>query len=151
MKIPAKLQLINQEAAASASEALSKLTASPVKVEIRRTEIGQPEKIRPKWELEDMVVGVYLPVTGDVKGGAFLTFSQEVAFALSDLLARRPRGTTRKLTPLDESAIKEVGNILTGSYLTVLANRLQLKTVEGLPRLGSGMFGAFLDQFLIPS
>jgi chemotaxis protein CheC len=67
---------------------------------------------------------------------------------LSDMLVRRPPGTTRKLTELDESALKEVGNIISGNYLTVLANTLQVKVVEHLPNFSFDMLGAIVSQVI---
>ena len=95
-----------------------------------------------------MVAGIYLPVTGDIHGAALLIFPKEAAFILSDLLVKRPPGTTRKLTPIDESALKEVGNIISGKYLTVLSNTLQIKIVEHIPNFSLDMFGAIIDQII---
>jgi chemotaxis protein CheC len=95
-----------------------------------------------------MVAGIYLPVTGDIKGAALLILPKETAFILSDLLVKRPPGTTRKLTPLDESALKEVGNIISGNYLTVLSDILQVKIVEHIPDFSFDMFGAIVDQII---
>ena len=58
----------------------------------------------------------------------------------------RPQGTTRTLSALEESALKEVGNIIIGSYFTVLGNRLQMRIIEHVPNLSTDMFGAILDS-----
>lgn len=89
-----------------------------------------------------------MPVTGDIHGAALLIFPKETAFILSDLLVKRPPGTTRKLTLLDESALKEVGNIISGNYLTVLSNTLQIKIVEHMPNFSFDMFGSIVDQII---
>ncbi len=143
-----KLEQINKEAADKASAALSKLIDGPVDVAISKVNVKKVESLSTLIGIEDMVAGVYLPVTGDIKGAALLIFPKETAFILSDLLVKRPPGTTRNLTHLDESALKEVGNIISGNYLTVLSNTLQIKVVEHLPNFSFDMFGAIVSQII---
>ena len=143
-----KLQEINEQASAKASQALSKLIDRAVEVGISKAEVKKVEDLSPLIGAEDMVAGIYLPVTGEINGAALLIFPKETAFMLSDLLVKREPGTTRKLTPLDESALKEVGNIISGNYLTVLANMLQIKIVEHIPNFSFDMFGAIVSQII---
>ena len=104
-----KLCEINEQASVKASQALSKLIDRVVEVEISKAEVKRVENLSPLIGAEEVVVGIYLPVTGDISGAALLIFPKEAAFILSDLLVKRESGTTRKLTPLDEFALKEVG------------------------------------------
>ena len=143
-----KFQDINNEAGLKASEALSKLIDRPVIVEIIKAEEKKIEELNPLIGPEEMVAGVYLPVTGDLKGTSLLIFPQETACSLSDLLVGRQPGTTSKLNELDKSALKELGNIISGNYFTVLSNRLKAKIIENVPNFGFGMFGAILEQII---
>ena len=143
-----KLQEVNEQAAANASEALSKLIDRQVEVEISRTEVKKVEDLSPLIGPEEIVAGIYLPVTGDINGAALLIFPKETAFVLSDLLVKRVPGTTHKLTELDKSALKEVGNIISGNYLTILANVLQIKIIEHIPNFSFDMFGAIVSQII---
>ncbi|MFH1768768.1 MAG: chemotaxis protein CheC, partial [Candidatus Omnitrophota bacterium] len=61
---------------------------------------------------------------------------------------KRKPGTTRKLNELDKSALKEVGNIICGSFLTVFSNTLKIKIVENVPSLSFDMFGAVVDVII---
>jgi len=144
----AKLEQINKQAADKASVALSQLIDRPVELAISKANVKKVESLSPFIGVEDMVAGIYLPVTGDIHGAALLIFPEETAFILSDLLVKRPHGTTRKLTPLDESALKEVGNIVSGNYLTVLSNTLQIVIVEHIPNFSFDMFGAVVSQII---
>ncbi|MFB0555601.1 MAG: chemotaxis protein CheC [Phycisphaerae bacterium] len=142
------LNQVNDEAAASASRALSKLIDKPVDVGISKADVKRVEELSPLIGQEEVVAGIYLPVTGDIKGAALLIFPKETAFTLSDLLVKREPGTTRKLVELDKSALKEVGNIISGSYLTILSNVLQIKIVEHIPNFSFDMFGAIVSQII---
>jgi len=143
-----KLLEISKQAALSASRALSKLIGKPAKIEILNVNVKSVEALNPIIEPEEMVAGIYLPVTGTVKGASLLIFPKETAFTLSDLLVRREPGATRKLTELDESALKEVGNILSGNYFTTFSNMLQVKIIEHIPQFSFDMFGAILSQII---
>ena len=143
-----KLQEVNKQAALNTSRALSKLIGRPVVVEISRPVLKKVEEVSPIINPEEIVAAIYLPVTGAIKGASLLIFPKETAFALSDLLVKREPGTTRKLTDLDKSALKEVGNILSGSYLSVLSNMLQIKIIEHMPQFSFDMFGAVTSQVI---
>lgn len=143
-----KLQEVNEQAAANASKALSKLIDRQVEVEISKTEVKQVKDLSPLIAPEEMVAGIYLPVTGDINGAALLIFPKDTAFVLSDLLVKREPGATHKLTELDKSALKEVGNIISGNYLTILANVLQIKIIEHIPNFSFDMFGAIVSQII---
>jgi len=67
---------------------------------------------------------------------------------LSDLLSQRLPGTARKLTKLDESAIKETGNILSGSFLAALNNYLDVNILESIPDIVTEMAKATVDHIL---
>ena len=63
-------------------------------------------------------------------------------------MVKRAPGTTRKLSGLDKSALKEVGNILSGNYLAVLSNMMKIKIIEHIPSFSFDMFGAVISQII---
>jgi len=140
---------ITNEAAKDASLALLKLCGEKITVEFVDVEVEKIQKAFSGIDLESIVAGVYLPITGDIKGASILIFPEKIAYTLCDVLVRRKPGTTRKLTELDKSALKEVGNIICGSLLTVFSNHLKVKIIENLPELSFDMFGAVVDQIII--
>lgn len=141
-----KVQTINKEAALRISHALSKLTDRDVKVSITKAEEKALEEFSPIMDPEEMVAGIYLPITGILEGGALLILPKETAFTMSDLLIKKELGTTRALNELDESALKEVGNIITANYLTVFSNTLEVKIIEHMPHFSFDMFGAIVNH-----
>ena len=143
-----KLQQINKQATLHISHALSKLTDRSVKVSITKTGEKTLEEFGPIMDPEEMAAGIYLPITGPLEGGALLILPKETAFTLSDLLIKRELGSTRMFTELDESALKEVGNIITANYLTVLSNTLEVKIIEHMPHFSFDMFGAIITQII---
>lgn len=148
MNIENIFQEINKIASVNTSKALSKLIGKSVSIEIPNAEVKKVENLSPIISPEEITVGIYLPITGDVKGAALLIFPKETAFTLSDLLVKRVPGTTRKLSELDKSALKEVGNILSGNYLAVLSNMMKIKIIEHIPSFSFDMFGAIISQII---
>lgn len=142
-----KLAGITNEAARSSSKALIKLTGEKVTV-VSKIEITKIQRRLPDIEPETIVAGIYIPITGDIEGASLLIFPEKVAYSLCDLLVKRKPGTTRKLTELDKSVLKEVGNIVCGSFLTVFSNTLKAKIIGNVPSLSLDMFGAVVDTIV---
>jgi chemotaxis protein CheC len=150
-KIPKEehtLDKIAKEASMNASLALLKLSGEKVSVEFTKERIGKIQNVFSHVDPESMVAGVYLPITGDIKGASILIFPRKIAYTLCDVLVRRKPGTTRQLSELDKSALKEVGNIICGSLLTVFSNTLKIKIIENIPEFSFDMFGAVVDQVI---
>jgi len=143
-----KFQEVSKLAAVNTSEALSKLIDRVVSIEFSSAEVKKVENLSPIINPEEITAGIYLPITGDIKGAALLIFPKETAFTLCDLLVKREPGTTRKLSELDISALKEVGNILSGNYLAVLSNMMKIKIIEHIPSFSFDMFGAIISQII---
>lgn len=143
-----KLARIINEASNSASRALTKLSGEKVNVSVSRTEITKINRRFPGIKPETIVVGVYLPITGDFKGVSLLVIPEKIACTLCDLLVKRKPETTLKLTELDKSALKEVGNIICGSFLTVFSNTTNVRIIENVPSLSIDMFGAVVDMLV---
>ena len=139
---------ITSKAALHASNSLSKLTGNPVEVKFSQMRTSSLDDIPVKIRPEEMVTATYLRVTGDVSGAALLVLPVEGALLLSDTLLKREAGTTTVLKELETSALKEVGNIVTGAYLTVLSDVSGVRLVENAPHFSSDMFGAVLSQVL---
>jgi chemotaxis protein CheC len=142
------LEKIGKQASLNASGALSKMINMPVQIELAKMGIKGVNDLDPIIGLKEMIVGIFQPVTGDIKGATLLIISQESAVALCDLLLRRKAKAARKLTEIDKSALKEVGNIITCNYLAVLSNELRVKIIEHVPRFSFDTFGAILGRII---
>lgn len=136
--------------ASHAAKALSKMIGETVCVDLLVATISPltelPETVGDK---ETLVAGVYLPITGDVEGSVLMVFPRESALLLVDLLLKRERGTTKDLDEMDQSALKEVGNILAGNCLTALYGLLGMKLTEHVPDLAYGMLGAVIESVAV--
>jgi len=98
---------------------------------------------------EDMVVGVYIEVLGDLPGHAMLIFGFDSATSLVDVIIGQKPGTTKYMDEMEMSVIQEVGNIVTSSYLNTLADFYGCAMLPSPPSLAMDMAGAIIDSILI--
>jgi chemotaxis protein CheC len=91
-----------------------------------------------------LVAGLTLSILGDATGKIVLLFPRDSALHLADLLLKQPVGTSKILTEMGHSAIKEAGNILTGAYLSALNEFLGMLLLISVPTLVFDMAGALL-------
>lgn len=98
---------------------------------------------------ENLVAAVYMTLMGDTQGTALLIFPRKSAFALVDILMNRPAGQTKFLKEIDRSALKEVGNILVGAFLTALMEFLNISLIPSVPLIAYDMVGAILEALAI--
>lgn len=96
-----------------------------------------------------IVVGVFLRVYGKAPGNILFLMPQKSAFYLVDTLMGREHGTTQKLDPMDMSALKEIGNILSGAYLNAFFNFTHISMLPSIPSLAMDMAGAILNVVLV--
>ena len=98
---------------------------------------------------DTIVVGVFLRVYGKAPGNILFIMPQKSAFYLVDTLMGREHGTTKKLDFMDESALMEIGNILSGAYLNAFFNFTHISMLPSIPALAMDMAGAILNIVLV--
>lgn len=98
---------------------------------------------------EQLVIGLYLRVEGNAPSNILFILPLKSASSLIDMLMGKPLGSTKEFNELDISALKELGNILAGSYLNALAMFTNLVFAPSVPALAIDMAGAILSTVLI--
>jgi len=93
--------------------------------------------------------GILLGVEGDVLGKMMLLLSVDDSLALIRLLMNIERPNDDPLNELEQSALREVGNIITSSYLNSLAGFTNMKIIPTVPMLSIDMAGALLNFALM--
>lgn len=133
--------------AGHAATALSQMTGRLIMINV-------PEvNVRPLDDVAEMlgpadaeVVAVVMHMMGDLTGRTAVVLPIQAARSLCDLLLRRPDGTTTDLGVMEESSIKETGNILTSAYLTALSDFMGMMLVPSVPSLVADFAGAVLTS-----
>lgn len=100
---------------------------------------------------EQVMVGIYLQVEGDIEGSMMFILSKIAAAHLVNKLMCGMLGIDEKAAEeyqfgeMECSAIREVGNIITGAYLNALSGLTGLKIYPSVPQIGIDMAGALLS------
>ena len=98
---------------------------------------------------DTIVVGVFLRIYGKAPGNVLFLLPQKSAFYLVDTLMGREKGTTKTLDFMDESALMEIGNILSGAYLNAFFSFTHISMLPSIPALAMDMAGAILNIILV--
>lgn len=91
---------------------------------------------------ENIVCGIFFKIEGDMTGSIMFVLDQKSAINLVDLLMPRDNAEFDEFTI---SALKEIGNILAGSYIASLSGLTNLKIKISIPALSIDMAGAILS------
>ena len=94
---------------------------------------------------EQIMVGVFLGVEGDVTGSMLFLVEQKSAKSLINKVMMGMGDPGEEFTDMELSAMQEVGNIITGAYLNSLSTLTNLKIFPSPPALTVDMAGAILS------
>lgn len=93
---------------------------------------------------EQIMAGIYLGVEGDITGSImFLLEKSSSRFLVSKLMGMELEGDD--FSEMELSALKEVGNIITGAYLNSLSSITNLKIYPTIPDMTVDMAGAIMS------
>ena len=93
---------------------------------------------------EQIMAGIYLCVEGDITGSIMFLLRKDAAKHLvSKLMGMELPG--EDFDEIGTSALKEIGNIITGAYLNSLSSLTNLKIFPSVPDLTIDMAGAILS------
>jgi chemotaxis protein CheC len=131
--------------AGHAATALSQMTNRTIMIAV-------PEvNVRPLEEVTDLVgsagqviAAVLMHMMGDLTGRTLVIFPEDSARTLCDILLRRSPGTTRAFEAMEQSGLKEAGNILASAYLNALSDFMGMMLVPSVPSLVVDLSGAVL-------
>ncbi|MGM0470705.1 MAG: chemotaxis protein CheC [Bacillota bacterium] len=119
----------------------------------QRVEMGVPKvDILPLNEVpeilggaENIIAGILVEVMGDTPGKILFALDEECADRLVNMLIDQQLKGSDKSQQIQESTLKEIGNILTNSYLNALSRMTDLTPVPSVPGLAFDMAGAILE------
>ncbi len=93
---------------------------------------------------EQIVAGIYLAVEGEITGSMMFVLEQHAARSLVGKIMGVPVEND-EMSEIELSAIKEIGNIITGAYLNSLSSLTNLKMLPSVPDLNIDMLNAILS------
>lgn len=141
------LKEIGNIGAGNAATALAALLNQRIEMSVPRAGVLPLQEIPSLiGQEEDPVACVEFGVTGRAPGKIMFLLTRDSAFSLIDFLLGQSLGTTQKLDDMGVSVLTEVGNILTGSFLTAFAEFSRLEFIPSVPAFAFDMLGAVLSS-----
>ncbi len=141
------LKEIGNIGAGNATTALAQLLNTKVDMKVPNVAILEFSEVSATMGGEEQIMaGVYQSVDGDITGSIMFLLEEKSARILISKLMGTPvseRGTD--FGEMEISALKEIGNIITGSYLSSLSMLTNLRIVSSIPALSIDMCGAILS------
>jgi chemotaxis protein CheC len=145
------LREVGNIGAGHAATALSNLLNSEIQMNVPRVSVvGFDEITDIVGGAEQFVIGIFLRVEGDIPGSIFFLLEVESAKRLvAGLVGTYASEEPEEFSEMEISALQEVGNILTGSYLSSLADFTRKELSPTPPAIAVDMAGAIMSIGLI--
>ncbi|MBN2852572.1 MAG: chemotaxis protein CheC [Clostridia bacterium] len=94
---------------------------------------------------ENQVVGILLSMTGQINGMLLFLLEKETTHMLLNILLNEDMQKFEDISEIGLSALMEIGNILSGSYIGALSSLLNLEIRLTIPKISVDMVGAILN------
>ena len=144
------LREIGNIGAGNATTALSQMLNQKMDMSVPKVALVPFNEISDVMGSEDQtVVGIMLGFEGDVEGMMMFLFDTKSAHHLVNTLMMRDKEVGveegAEFSDMDMSALNEIGNIVSGSYLTAISKLTNLKMISTVPEMTIDMIGALLS------
>ena len=94
---------------------------------------------------EETIVGIFLGLEQDIEGSMmFLLKLDSAHYLVNRLMGKEPDDRT-EFSEMDLSALKEIGNIIAGSYLSALSTMTNMVIAPTIPYISVDMAAAILS------
>jgi chemotaxis protein CheC len=131
--------------AGHAATALSQMTDRRIMISVPQINIARLEDVANLLgNPTDVVAAVLMHMLGDLTGRTLLLLPESAGRRLCDMLLRRSPGTTKVYDVLEQSCLKEAGNILSGAYMNALSDFMGMLLLPSVPSLVVDLAAAVL-------
>lgn len=135
--------------AGHAATALSQLTNRRIMVDVPEIKVLRIDELTSLIGLdpEDVVAGVIMQMLGDLTGRTVQIYPRETTEKVTGILLQRDDvDFPGRFGDIEQSALKEVGNILGGAYLNALSDFMGLLLLTSVPALAMDTTAAVLTS-----
>lgn len=140
------LREVGNIGAGNATTALSQLINSKIDMTVPKVELLDFSALADVvGSAEEIVVGILLNLSGDINGMMMFMMEHDAAHRLVNRLVGKELENNEAFNDMELSALKEIGNIISGAYLSALSSLTNLKIVESIPYMAIDMAGAILS------
>lgn len=139
------LREVSNMGAGHAATALSQMTNTRIMINVPRLQVVPLEDVPEViGNADEVVAAVLMHMLGDLTGRTLLIFPRPAAMRLAEMLLNRPKGSAHVFGELEQSAIKEAGNILSAAYMNAISDFMGLMLLPSVPSLVIDLCGAVM-------
>jgi len=140
------LKEVGNIGAGNAATALAKMLNKKIEMDVPKIKVLDFTKVNEILGGEEIiVVGILLRVKGDLNGSIMFILELSAAHTLVNMLLGYPVDDLSDFNEMSISALKEIGNILAGSYITALSTLTGLSILPSIPVMAIDMAGAIIS------
>lgn len=133
------LKEVGNIAAGHAATALSQLLNTKVHLSEPRIDILMFRELATRVGYEDrLVAALHMYIRGDAPGQIVLLFDRDQSTQFVSTFIRRIIGDIQIFDSIADSTLKEIGNIIAGSYLSAINNLTGRNVLPSVPSLSYG-------------
>ncbi|APC41186.1 chemotaxis protein CheC [Clostridium estertheticum] len=140
------LQEVGNIGAGNAATALSELLNEKVDMSVPAVNIIPFDDIFSSIDVEVVVIGVVVRVLGDIPGNILFTLEKDVALRIISGLVGKEQ---QQITEIGNSALCEIGNIISSSFMNAIAELTKLEVRPSVPAVALDMMAAILSTTFI--
>ncbi len=140
------LREIGNIGAGNAATSLAQMLQTKVDISVPKIDLLDFSEVGEAMGGEELLVaGIYLRIEGDLNGSIMFLMEEKSAHELVARLMGMQTQDEHDFTEIELSALKEIGNIITGAYLNSLSTLTNMKIIPSVPDLCVDMAGALLS------
>lgn len=140
------LREIGNIGAGNATTAVSQMLNTKIDMNVPIVKLLPVEEIGSVMgDEEQTIVGIFLGVEGDINGSMMFLMDMTSAHQMVNRLMMRDPDYAGDFDEMDQSAIREIGNIIASSYLSALSRLTGLYISPTVPFLAVDMAAAILS------
>ena len=141
------LKEIGNIGAGNATSALAQMLDTKVDMNVPQVRLLDFKEVGDLMGGADQIMaGIYLAVEGDIDGSImFLSGIKSAKILVNKMMQQEAGDESEGFTEIELSALQEIGNIITGSYLNSMSMLTNLKMIPSVPYIAVDMAGAILS------
>ncbi len=139
------LKEIGNIGAGNATTALSTMINSKVDMNVPKVDLLELKELPDMLGgAEEIVVGILITLEGEINGMMMFMMDQVSACRIVNILMGKD-SVLEEFTEMEYSALREIGNIIAGAYLSSLSTLTGIKINASIPYMSIDMAGAILS------
>ena len=132
--------------AGNATTAIASMLSIRINMNVPKVALMEASKMGSSICPEDeIIVGVFLEVQGNIEGSMMFLLKMDSAYYLVNRLMGRDVNYQGDFDEMDLSALKEIGTIIAGSYLSALSAMTNLVITPSIPYIAVDMAASILS------